>query len=113
MVSGRRSTGSLRWEGGITPSIVLENWSRPALEAAAEEFGRHLATRGGDAWYSVVREDTGTSGAAWAAAISPDEITIIGTDYARYVNVYYGGVLEDLWSAYDVNAAIRRRGVEP
>ena len=105
--------GSLRWRGGITPQVVLEGWSRPALEAAAEEFGIHLNSGGGDAWYGVVREDTGFSGAAWSAAIGPDDVSIIGTDYAPYVDEYYGGVVEDLWSSYDANAAIRRRGVKP
>ena len=104
---------SLKWKGGNTPEVVLKNWSRDALEAAGEEFATHLSSYGDNAWYGVVREDTGLSGAAWSAAIGPDEITIIGTDYARYVNAYYGGVAEDLWQAFDVNAAIRSRGVEP
>ena len=111
MVSGAR--GSLRWRGGITPTIVIENWSRPALEAAAEEFATHISTAGAGAWYSIVQEDTGLSGAAWSAAIGPDDVSIIGTNYAPYVNEHYGGVLEDLWSSYDVSAAIRRRGVKP
>lgn len=107
------ATGSLRWRRGLTPEIVLRNWARPALEAAAEEFAGHLRATGENAWYGVVREDTGLSGGAWAASIGPDEISIIGTYYAPFVNLYYGGVVEDLWERYDVNAAIRKRGIRP
>ena len=105
--------GSLRWVGGVTPQVVLEGWSRAALEAAAEEFALDISTAGSNEWYGVVREDTGLSGDAWSAAIGPDVVSIIGTDYAPYVDAHYGGVLEDLWSAYDVNDAILRRGVKP
>ena len=108
-----KSGASLRWVDGVTPQVVLEGWSQPALEAAAEEFATHLSSDGGNAWYSSVQEDTGLSGDAWSAAIGPGEASIIGTDYAPYVDAYYGGVVEDAWSSYDVNAAIRRRGVEP
>ena len=105
------------WTRGRDPEGVFEAWVPRASEAVHREFASYL--RRGQ-WYRRINRRTGFSGREWAAAVRPGSRTgqgiLYGASYVQYIRSRGTTglrALRDAWTAFNANAAIRKRRVRP